>query len=173
MKSAFLLLFLSVTTWGWMGIRTPESRLPKPKKSEDSELTLQKSLDREVARVQRAHDSAYAHRTLISIPIETQGTYLGKFYSIQCMNCEPGKISFFVQDSTSNLISISMSEKVWDLIPKPLKGKKVYDFHDHYLFFETKAQDSVYVAGSLIHLTTREYTCYPYGNLTKVTFTNF
>jgi hypothetical protein len=155
---AVILLACAASAWSrdYMGLKRPardSARLVKPPK--DTGFPAPQPL--------RAPDTTYLSRKIRSLPVETEGVFLGMLEGVRCFNCRPKVVEVGLSDSlTRNAGYIALRTEVWNAIQRPVRDRRVYDYANACFFFGTRPVDTVLVAGEPAEIQVKDKPCYPY-----------
>lgn len=146
---------------GYMGLKRP---------ARDSARLVQPILDSApaapaapAAQVLRSPDTTFLSRKVRTLPVETQGDFLGMLEGVRCFNCRPKVVEVGLSDSlTRNAGYIALRTEVWNTIERPVRDRRVYDYANACFFFGIKPVDTVLVAGEAAEIRVKDKPCYPY-----------
>jgi hypothetical protein len=162
MKS-FRLLFCclaalaTVPSFGWLGI--------KAKTVPASPQAGHKPSGPDVGRSEtgKKADTAYLARKVQNIPTGAQGAYLGSLQGVRCFNCTPDMVQVNLADTVTGETGVlALRIEVWNAIERPVKDRRMYDFHNRCFYFGHKEVDTAFVGGEWTEIRVRELPCYPY-----------
>lgn len=148
----------TIPSWGWLGIKTKSAPASQPSR----ENPYSPDAVGKAANATKA-DTNYLTRKVLTIPIGAQGAYMGTLYGVRCFNCTPDMVQLNLGDSLSGETGIlALRIEVWNAIERPVRDRRMYDYHNRCFYFGHKEVDTAFVGGEWTEIRVRELPCYPY-----------